>query len=218
MTPGLTILIPHYSRPVTDRALEVMLRILRENTVNPTREIVVAEQGDPYKMWNRYTRAALYEHVVFLNNDMMVAPGWDVAMQKHAGDGKIVMNYLVEPGVVSVDGRNIPKDFGRLPDAFRRAEFEAFAKDREKDLPEVMEGMGWYMPCLFTKSYFLEMGGYPTAMAFPHHNDVLFWQHCASRGARFVKARSFTYHLQGLSNPEHEPQTGRRRDLTSDSY
>lgn len=204
MIPGLSILIPHKSTPLNDQALELMLRMIRENTQEADREVIVVENhGDPYRFWNRYAEAAKHDALLFTCSDMPPAFGWDVLMKRHLDDNSIVTGHLVEPGVIGVAQENIQVDFGRTPGAFRREEFQRYV-ERRQDIPEVRDGRGWYMPVLWTKALFLGMGKYPQERPFPAPNDIDFFNRCVERGAQLKQVRSFAYHFQNLSNPEHD--------------
>ncbi len=203
MTRSYSVLIPHLSTPECDRALHLCLETLRENSEVRDHEVIVV-QGftDPYAFWNRYADVAAHEVLVFLNNDMVPAPGWDRLMLRHIDDNSLVMGYLVEPGVLPPAKQNVHKDFGRRPASFRRKEFEDFCA--AVDAPECTAEMGWYMPVMLTKSFFKSMGRYPNARPFPHPNDVAFFAACRDRGAQLKRVRSFAYHFQNLSNPTHD--------------
>ena len=99
MKDGLSILIPHYSTPESDQALQLCITMFRENTACKNYELIVV-QGftDPYVFWNTYSEYARHEALVFFNNDMLPAPGWDTLMLKHLDDNSLVMGYLLEPG------------------------------------------------------------------------------------------------------------------------
>lgn len=197
---GFSILIPHHSTPACDEALHLLIRMFRENTTCRDYELIVV-QGfkDPYVFWNKYADHAQHENLVFFNNDMLPAPGWDELMMKHLTGNALVMGYLIEPGVIPPADQNIHKDFGRSPASFRRHEFEEFCKSQ--NVPELKQEMGWYMPVMLTRTFFTRMGKYPTAAPFPNPNDIAFWDHCVAQGANLVRVRSFAYHFQGMSNP-----------------
>lgn len=202
-SPSLSILIPHYSTPSCDAALNLCIQMFRENTSCKNYELIVVHGfSDPYVFWNEYADHAQSNNLVFFNNDMLPAPGWDEFMLKHVTDNTLVMGYLIEPGVISPAPQNIHRDFGRTPNSFRRREFEEFCRAHE--VPEVTQEMGWYMPVMLTLPFFAKMGKYPTIPPFPHPNDIAFWNHCESRGAELRRVRSFAYHFQGLSNPVND--------------
>lgn len=186
-----------------DESLSLAIQMFRENTTRRDYEMIVVQgYTDPYVFWNEYAERAQSEVLVFFNNDMLPAPGWDEFMLKHLDENSLLMGYLVEPGVISPARQNIHRDFGRSPRTFRRQEFERFSAQCE--VPEMTHEMGWYMPVMLTRSFFLRMGRYPTDRPFPHPNDVAFWDRCLSRGAKLVRVRSFAYHFQGMSNPEND--------------
>jgi hypothetical protein len=201
---GYSILIPHKSTPHNDLALTLNLTMLDENSTQVPEDVrVMTENEDPYMLWNRYGEQARSEALVFSNSDVLMAPGWDI-MVKHVDDNSIVTGYLIEPGVIGVAACNIHKDFGKAPDKFHRRAFESFCATYGAGVPEVVEERAWYMPCVMTKAFFLRMGKFPCDNAFPHPNDILFWNSCVERGARLLRARSFAYHFQCLSNIEHD--------------
>jgi hypothetical protein len=177
--------------------------MFRENTTSQDYEVIVVRGfNDPYVFWNLYSDYARSEVLVFFNNDMLPAPGWDELMLKHVDDNSLVMGYLVEPGVISPASQNIHKDFGRKPETFQRKSFEDFCANTQAE--EAKSELGWYMPVMLTKSFFIRMGRYPTDQPFPHPNDVAFWDRCVGQGAKLVRVRSFAYHFQGMSNPDHD--------------
>lgn len=200
---GLSILMPHHSTPLNDEALDLNIAMLKENTTSGPFEILLArEYGDPYRFWNDISDRAKYECLAFTCSDMLMAPGWDVAMMAHLDGESIVTGYLVEPGVIPVASKNITIDFGRTPGRFRRSEFEAYCSSLS--VPEVRDGFGWYMPLMVTKGLFSRMGKYPSEQPFPHPNDLLFWEKATRAGVAFRQVRSFAYHFQNLSNPIHD--------------
>jgi hypothetical protein len=59
MADGLSILIPHYSTPDTDQALQLCITMFRENTVCRNYELIIVQGfADPYMFWNRYADQA----------------------------------------------------------------------------------------------------------------------------------------------------------------
>lgn len=200
---GMTILIPHKSTAINDIALELNIRTLKENTKNQNYDLqIMREKREPYSLWNEYAQKAKFEHIVFSNSDVIMAPNWDVNFQRWVNNNNIITGYLVEPGAIGVASQNIHKNFGKHPGTFRRHEFEEFCA--QHDAPEFKEERGWYMPCIMTKTMFLKMGMFPTDQAFPHPNDILFWNHCTKNGIGLGRARSFAYHFQYLSDAAQE--------------
>lgn len=202
---GMTILIPHKNTPLNDKALEINLKMLHDNTINRDCEtLIMSEKNDPYVLWNEYALKAKHEHLVFSNSDVLMAAGWDVYLQKYVDDNSIVTGYLVEPGIIGVASQNIHLNYGKSPNNFDRTGFEKWAESRAIQTPEMKEERGWYMPCIMTKTFFLRMGRFPVEKAFPNPNDIIFWEHCLKNGAKLKRVRSFAYHLQNLSNSAHD--------------
>ena len=200
---GITILIPHKSTPLNDKCLEINKTMLKENTANKEYELIIMyAPKDPYALWNEYVPMAKYDHIVFSNSDVLMAKNWDVNFQKHVDDNSIVTGYLAECGVIGVASQNIPKNFGKSPLSFNRIAFENWAASYNAS--EVKEERGWYMPCIMTRQFFLRMGSFPTEKPFPNPNDIIFWERCLKNGAKLKRVKSFAYHLQNLSNQEHD--------------
>lgn len=198
----ISILIPHKSTPLNDKALELNLRMLRQNTKHAYELIVVENYGDPYLFWNDYSEHAKYEPMVFSSSDMLMAPEWDTAMLGGLHGNAIVTGYLVEPGVIGVSPKNICLDLGRSPETFQRGKFEEVSKTSLAPMSRM--GLGWYMPFMITKTLFKRLGKYPYINPFPYHNDVHFFEKAEKEGVNFVQAKSFAFHFQNLSNSEHD--------------
>ena len=214
----LTIVIPHKSTPLTDEALRLCLKILRENSCEPQRfneqyEVVIPQGGEVYQMYNDGGRQARADNLLYLNNDMFMGPGWDKHMFDHLDDNALVTGYVVEPGVIKVALQNILKDFGRTADTYRREKFDNFARYRQAKTPTVRNFRGWYMPLFLTKGLIDRLGGYPTDNSPYAPNDVRYFRHCAEAGVHVRQVNFYCYHLQGLSEAAHDPK--RRTTLTS---
>lgn len=207
MSEGISLIVPHTPRPYLQELLPTFFKMYTENTVNKKLEIILIQGWtEPYECWNHYAKAARYEHICLLSDDVLVAPGWDVNMQKYLDDDSIVMQYCVEPGLIGVASQNIKMNFGRKLSEFKRKEFEDYAEKLAQEVPEVKYGeMGWYQPVMMTKTFFFgKHGGYPTERPWPNPMDMLFWERAIAKGAKLVRARSFSYHFQNMSNPSED--------------
>jgi hypothetical protein len=98
-------------------------------------------------------------------------------------------------------------DFGMLPETFRRKEFEEWA--RAGPLPG---GQGHHAPVIFDRKAFLDFGGYNLSLGeYPNAAlDQELWARWEVSGRRFVRARSYCYHLQQWSNPNERVKRSRR--------
>lgn len=206
----ITILIPHLRNPGNDRALSIAVDMLMANTVNVfTLMIEAVFNGSLYETVNEMVKAVTSEVFVYWSSDMFPAPDWDSPMVKLYTPDTIVTNVLVEPGAIGMHGNNVHKDFGRKPETFRRADFEAYATSEEAHYNP--ENHGWFAPYLMSREGFIEVGGLQSGLPGDHHGftgaDELLFARWQERGGQIRRARSFTYHLQRFSQvdeQEHE--------------
>lgn len=199
----LTIILPHKRNPGNDAALRIALDTLFTNTRADFHLLVDAAVEQPlYERLNRMVAQADTECVVYWSSDMFAAPDWDGPMLALFDANTFVTNALVEPGAIGVHEQNVTRDFGRKPDQFRRAEFEAWAASK----PEYPQGEGWYAPFMFPRTGFLELGGLrldlgPFPQGAPDMELFKLWK---SMGRRVVRAQSYTYHMQRYSDLEEQ--------------
>lgn len=199
--PDMTIVIPHKSTPMNDKALQINLESLLRNTVHSYELIIDTEcPKDPYKIWNEAATFARGKILVFTNSDVIMARGWDEPFFHFMEDNAILVGYLVEPGNIGVASENIQADFGRTPYNFDQQRFEDFVTSKVYSTPAMKHERGWYMPCAFYKDWFNWTGGFDTTLGFPNPNDILFWNKVTSQlGTKLLRVNSFAYHFQALS-------------------
>lgn len=159
-------------------------------------DIYYEPNPDVYEMFNIGVRNSHEKFVLLINDDMYVPPSWDYIRITDM-DNPVITFDLVEPGYVDVNERNIKHDFGQTIETFDKVKFDEFAKTYPVN-PVVEEGLGWYMPVIFKRDYFLEMGGYPAQPPFPYPNDIIFFEKIA-KDVKFVRVHSPVYHFQRLS-------------------
>lgn len=209
MTPVFTIILPHRRNPGNDDALAICHDCLARNTRNDYVLIIdVAVDSPLYPRVNRMIEHAYTDCCVYLASDTFVAPGWDVPMLAAWNETTFVTGVLVEPGAIAMHPMNKHLDFGRKPETFRRAEFEAWACSDDAPL---LGGEGWPCPYMFSRQGFLDMGGYetdlkPDEMGFSGADSAL-WERWKAAGNTIQRVRSFAYHLQrysDLGEQEHE--------------
>ena len=189
----ISIIIPYLSN---SECIDLCKQKISENTRNDYEIIEITDNTDVYAAYNLGAELANNEILVFLNDDMIVAPSWDVEMVNHCEENTVVTNYLVESGYVKPAPTNIERDFGKSPDDFDYNGFVSFTKSIYAT--EVMDGFGWYMPFAIRKSSFHP---YPNEQKYPHSpNDILLFKIFQDRGYAFKKVNSFTYHFQCVSN------------------
>ena len=214
MTPAYTLLIPHKSNPGNDAALKVCLDCLLDNSVYNFHLIIDREEDAPlYPRINGMVEQAITDYVIYWSSDMFVAPGWDVDMMRLAAPDAFVTCVLVEPGMIGVHPHNLLRDFGRKPETFRRAEFEAWCSTEAKSLN--LSGKGWVAPVMWPRKGFLDMGGLrdgndPDAHGFTS-GDIDLFERWEAAGNRVTRARnSYAFHLQRFSMEEeqNDPKRG----------
>lgn len=206
------VIIPHLSTPLLDASLALCQKMLRENTpgnVDLTVTIDPEKGTCPYHKWNRAAYASKADVLVFLNNDMLVMPGWEwlVTARDLFGSDSVVTGYLVESGALDVNERNIKQDFGRHPDEFQREACEAFVRQEAAKVPPASpKDLGWLMPVALSRDFFCQIGGYDTGTQqylgrgrFPDPLDLVFFDKLARVRAKFVRVNSWAYHFQRLS-------------------
>lgn len=197
MTSQITICIAHKHTKLNDAALRIALDCIVTNTVNDYALLVdTTTPEDPYAVYNRLAKQALTPYLLFTNSDVFLAPKWDVAMLEAATPETIVSGVLIEPGTMSVAPNNVAQNFGKTPETFDRAAFEAYRPDKIPNTP------GWYMPALYPRELFVMLGGFDTGRgAFMEEPiDKFFWEVWTANGFTFKRAAdSRAYHLQNWS-------------------
>jgi hypothetical protein len=208
-----TIILPHLRNPGNDRALAICLDMLLANTINDFALIVDTRTDAPlHAIVNAMIEQAETEAVVYWSSDMFPAPGWDVPMLALFASDAFITPVLVEPGVIGIYPENVERDFGRTPQAFNRAAFEAWCVSEAKDLK--LTGEGWFAPVLYPREGFLNMGGLPLGLPGDHHGftsaDMQLFEAWKSAGNRVVRAReSYVYHLQRYSQIDEQEHSKR---------
>jgi hypothetical protein len=203
---ALTVALPHRRNDGNDKALAICLDCLMRNTRNNFKLIMDAAYDEPlYERVNRMVRQADTEIVVYLASDTFLAPNWDVPMLELYTPDTFVTGVLVEPGVIGIHPDNVPRDFGRKPETFRRAEFEAWCVSSDAYMPD---HFGWYCPYMFNRDGWLAFGGYQSGLDGDHHGftgaDTLLFELWRQAGNHVKRARSFAYHLQRWSQVDEQ--------------
>jgi len=190
------------------------LSCLFDNTYNDFKLIIDAAENQPlYERINAMIEQATTARVVYMASDVFVAPNWDVTMLAMSEPDSIVNGVLVEPGAIGLHHMNLHHDFGRTPEQFQRAKFEAWAKDEAP----MLTGEGWFCPYMIDRQRFLDMGGFTTAYMTDTQGfsdaDAKFFNDWKASGKRVVRARSYAYHLQRYS--DEGEQNHEKRHVTA---
>jgi hypothetical protein len=202
---ALTIILPHLRNPGNDRSLAIALDCIFANTRNDFDLLVATEKRPLAGLVNEMIASARTDCVVYTASDTFFARGWDEPMLALWNADTLVTNVLVEPGAIGMHPDNVHKDFGRKPETFRRADFEAWVASGDAPVPN---NFGWYAPFMISRAAFLEQGGYLTDLTQDHRGftaaDQLLFADWQARGKRIMRARSYAYHLQGWSDLDEQ--------------
>ena len=163
-----SVVIPFLSK---GKHIQRCLNALHENSVHPHEIILIVDEPDVYYAYNSGVYKAKYDTVVLMNDDMVVAKGWDKDIPKYAGEGKILTGYVVEPNAEPYPGgpSAISYDCGDL-NTFDADKFNAFVQEHSKTTSEYVDNaLGWLMPIIVNKKTFIT---YPNIHKFPNPGDV----------------------------------------------
>ena len=213
MSAAYTVILPHKRNDGNDAALRICLDCLNRNSTHDYILLMDAAYDAPlYERINRMVQHAPTECCVYLASDTFFAPDWDTPMLALYDDHSFVTNVLVECGAICVHPESIHKDFGRKPETFDRAGFEAYVLEAP-----VPSGEGWYCPYMFPRSGYLAHGGLEIGLTGDHHGftsaDVALFERWKAAGNRVIRAKSYAYHLQRWS--EKSEQVHEKRELHS---
>lgn len=215
MPPQMTIILPHKNNPGNNAALSICIDTLMANTRSEFNLLVSAAYNQPlFPAIDRLIRQSQTDVIVFWNSDMFPAPGWDEPMLEQFHYNTIVTNIVTEPGAIGIFTDNVEWDFGRKPETFRRADFEAWATSGHAPVPS---GEGWYAPYMMSQQRYLDIGGIDLDASDVKASDGfntrpldidMFNKH--KRLGGFVRrAVSYVYHLQHFSEPEEQTKSNR---------
>lgn len=193
----ISIVLPHMANA---RCVPYFKKYLEMNTVNKYELIEVIDWTDVYAAYNYGASLAKYDRIIMFNDDMFVAPGWDINYVKYLQPKTYVMMWLVESGRIPVNSRMLQYDCGRTPESFDYEKFLQYTNTL--NTPEAIEGgFGAWMPIGFHKSTWIE---FPNEKKYPYANDVDLIDHTLpSLGYTPYKVKSYAYHIQSFSR---EPQ------------
>jgi ADP-heptose:LPS heptosyltransferase/glycosyltransferase involved in cell wall biosynthesis len=220
MKPGFSIIIPTYN---TLPYLKLCLQSLKEHSGLDHQLIVFADgcsdgtleflkqasgvryaaSGDNLGICTATNRAASMaerDWLFFINNDVVAAPGWDLALLQHLAPGRALSSVQVEPGWVPVAGCHIEKDFGRTWAEFRQDLFLKFAAHiTEDDRGHIRPGI--HYPFLIGRRLWNETGGLDERFNPGPGSDPDLFYRLALRGTQMLQVRdSLFYHFGGRAS------------------
>jgi hypothetical protein len=194
-----SVFIPFLSK---SKSIQKCLNALHENSVHPHEIVCTIDETDVYYAFNEGAYKCKYDTVVFLNDDMIVSPGWDALIPKYVAPEYILTTYVYEKygKDVIVGPSPLQADFGTEHD-FNESGFYEFAEKRSGEVPEFVDGAcGWYMPMIFNKKTFV---GFPNTIKYPYcANDFLMFNMVrdCEVGYKFGVLNSHIYHFAHASS------------------
>jgi glycosyltransferase involved in cell wall biosynthesis len=157
---------------------------------------------------------AKQDYIVYMNDDMYVCPGWDIALAeeiKNAGtDCFMFSSTMIEP----VNHNNpcvIHKDYGQTIETFNEAALLKECNTFEK--PD-WAGSTW-PPTIVHRKYWLITGGYSIELSPGVSSDDDFAMKMWYAGCRIFKGvgKSRVYHFQSKSTLRVKKNNGRKQFL-----
>lgn len=151
-----------------------------------------------YRAWNEGVLAAPTQWVILMNSDMLGSSEWvDYLMDaKRAKPMSVPTSLLVESGRLPSGMPEYVQNFGLHPDEFRRKEFLQHAAGLRLAHNKTEPGR-LYMPCLFDRQEFQDIGRYPEGNPPGTTGDKDLFARYAAAGFEHVTAMgSVVYHAQ----------------------
>lgn len=111
-----------------------------------------------YRCWNHAGVTSEYNNICFVNSDMVFSKDWLSNLLKHHDGINIPTSRLVESGKMRSGTHGVSFNCGRSP---KQIDFELWEKYSEHIKKNETHSNGLYMPCVLTKSRFIESGLYP---------------------------------------------------------
>lgn len=190
--PSLSVLLPHYNTPSATRALNVCLRTLTENTPIDYELMVTAHKRREFFAYNSMAARAAGEWLLFSCTDMFFAPNWWTWIDGELDPNTAMLLTVVEPAADGpVAEQALEGEYGRTPESFDRAGFEAFAAST----PLAKDVFGWGFPLIINRQRFLDVGGFPLERVHFNFADIEFMQAWERHGFAQRRIPHYVYHL-----------------------
>jgi GT2 family glycosyltransferase len=164
---------------------------------------------------NRAGMLARGDYLIYMNDDMVAAPGWDQAllrgMERVKHHGLFMLSgTMVEP----TESRNpcvVVSDFGRHPQSFQ---WDRFAREADGLKRSDWLGSTW-PPTLVSRAVWHELGGYSTELTPGMSSDNDFSMKLWHAGCRVFLGvgDSLFYHFAQASTARVKKNDGRRQFL-----
>ena len=161
--------------------------------------------GKIYTAWNEVVRQAETDLVCLMNDDMYVSDYWlDELVDTMYTEPCVPTSLLVESGRIPSAIPEHVANHGLSPEPFDAEGFRNHAASIRR--PGVVGEGRLYMPCLFQREQFLQLGGYPAGNPSGTTGDKDLFARFASAGYRHREcAGSVVYHVMCGSNGGYYP-------------
>ena len=161
--------------------------------------------GRIYKAWNVAVESSPDGLVALLNDDMVVSDYWlDELVDTMYTEPCVPTSLLIESGRIPSAIPEHVANHGLSPETFDAEGFRNHAASIRR-LGVVGEGR-LYMPCLFQRERFLQLGGYPQGNPPGTTGDKDLFSRFACAGYRHLSCEgSVVYHVQCGSNGGYYP-------------
>jgi GT2 family glycosyltransferase len=164
---------------------------------------------------NRAAARARTDYVLYVNDDMVAAPGWDVALERAlarvSGVAKFMLSgTMIEP-VASGNACAVVADCGRDPERF---DLERFAREAPRLARADWLGATW-PPTLVPRDVWQEVGGYSIEFSpgMGSDNDLSMKLWRAGCRVFLGVGDSLFYHFSRVSTDRIRKNDGRRQFL-----
>lgn len=114
-----------------------------------------------YRCYNDAVRNSTYDNVCLVNSDMIFAKDWLDNLLKYHNGYYIPVSRLIESGKMPSGKYGISKYFGNGPNNIEYEDLGKYIDELKTENEQEFLLGGLYMPVIFEKSRFLEIGGYP---------------------------------------------------------
>ena len=210
-----------YLEKYTQFPYEVILHINegRDGTLEWVREQGIAHTHSTENIGicqaiNQIAELANYPYLVYLNDDMVCLPQWDVELQRRIQsldtEAFMLSGTMIEP-VASGNACAIVADYGRDPESFR-------AQDLVRDLPQLVipdwYGATW-PPTVVHRNWWKKVGGYSLEFSPGMSSDNDFSMKMWQAGCRIFLGvgTARVYHFMSRSTGKVKKNDGRRQFL-----
>ena len=150
-----------------------------------------------YRAWQEGILAATTQWVILLNSDMVGASYWvdELVKIKRAFPKSLPTSLLIESGRIPSGMPEFVRDLGTTPETFRRQEFLQYAAELRR--PGKTEPGRLYMPVLFDRQEYFDLGGYPPGNVGGISGDRILFDKYLDAGFDWVTCHgSVVWHAQ----------------------